>query len=361
MRISKLTKFCFSVGYVLVAVMITSGSIFSNSKENYQASSLLPIKTSKIISPIYIDDLDPNHDWDTFISENPGYLGTGELGDPYIIYGREIDAKRGSTGITIKNSDAMFIIDSCEIFNTSQSGISVGIYLENVSHGLIMYSDFYDNGFFGVKVSNSSWVTILRNTFRNNLGTGIYIEGASTMTINENNITNHNGNGIELYNSQNIRVKGNNISSSASSGIFLFDTKDSEIRDNQISHNSDGIVLINSNHNTISLNTISYSVENGILIQNYSHYNSIKDNIISHALYYISIGDSSYGTYLLSNEPNLIRRFEDISNPLPPPLPNGEIERELEFPSYYVLFFVVICTITIILLIAKKRGKFSVY
>ena len=126
--------------------------------------------------------------------------------------------------------------------------------------------------------------------------------------------------------------------------------------------------LINPIYNTKSdcfskksFNTLSYSEVNWILIQNYSHYNSIKGNIISHALYYISIGDSSYGTYLLSNEPSLIRRFEDISNPLPPPLPNREVEGELEFPSYYVLFFVVICTITLILLITKKRGKFVVY
>ncbi len=360
MKISKVTKLCFLAGLVLGTVIAISGSIFMNNRENYQASSSLPVKTSTIMSPIYIDDLDPNNNWDMFISENPGYLGTGEVGDPYIIYGGIIDAKGGSTGITIKNSDALFQIDSCTFFNTSQYDISAGIYLENVSYGFIMNSDFYNNGFFGIEVINSTFLQIRGNSFHNNLGTGIYLGGTSIITIAENNINNHNGNGIELYNSLEISVVCNNVSYSNYYGIFLLDTNDTEILDNRISHNFDGIALINSNHNTIRLNTISYSEENGILIQDYSNYNSIKDNMVFQALYYISIGNSSYGTYLLNNEPSLIRRFEDI--PLPDPPSNGTINDEsderLGIPGYNAIFFVSITfAIIISTTMANKRMK----
>ena len=63
MKISKVAKLCFLVSLVLVTVIIISGSIFMNNRENYQASSSLPVKTSTIMSPIYIDDLDPNNNF----------------------------------------------------------------------------------------------------------------------------------------------------------------------------------------------------------------------------------------------------------------------------------------------------------
>ena len=74
-----------------------------------------------------------------------------------------------------------------------------------------------------------------------------------------------------------------------------------------------------------------------------------------HALYYISIGNSSYGTYLLNSEPSLIRRFEDIPNPEQPPSPNGETEEEVIISGYYVFYFVSIFTITITVALTKKR------
>ena len=271
---------------------------FETVRSSVVVSEPINIDLSSVI-PIFIDDLDPSNNWESFISKNPWCIGTGEPGSSYIIYGILIDAQGGSNCITIKNSNKLYTIDSSVFFNTSQGDFSAGIYLENVSHGNIIYSNLHDHGSFGIKIVNcSNGPTIYRNSVHNN------------------------GDGIGLCDSRESLILENNIFFSDYSGIYLSGANNTDIDDNIISCNLDGLTLIRSNHITIQHNIISFSKENGIILQNYSSYNSITYNIISHALYCISIGSSTYRTYLNSNDIELgsIRSFGEA--PTPPPIPD---------------------------------------
>ncbi|KKL25432.1 hypothetical protein LCGC14_2405360 [marine sediment metagenome] len=360
MKISKSTKIIFSVSCILGLVVAFSGNFFMGNKKNTEIQSLLSISASRVISPIYIDDLDPENNWETFILANPWCIGTGEPGNPYIIYGVSIDANGSQYCVVIKNSNKLFQIDNGFFFNTSQYEISAGIYLSNVSNGYLLNSEFSNNGFFGIEVINSSYLTILRNYFHNNGAMGIYYGSVQNSSILENDINNHGGNGIELYNSKGISAIRNDIISSDYYGILLDRTNNSQISNNLISQNTDGIALIKSNGNSITNNTISNISESGILIQIYSHNNTISNNIISNALYCILIGNSSHGTNLFNNDPCTIRSFDDI--PLPDPPSNGTINDEsderLGIPGYNAIFFVSITfAIIISTTMANKRMK----
>ncbi|TXT59160.1 MAG: hypothetical protein BAJALOKI3v1_1110008, partial [Promethearchaeota archaeon] len=70
------------------------------------------------------------NNWSEF--EKSIIAGTGSLSDPYRIKRKAFDGNDCLPGIFIENSDAYFIIEGCDFFNTT-----VGIGLLNVSHGII--------------------------------------------------------------------------------------------------------------------------------------------------------------------------------------------------------------------------------
>ena len=355
MRISKNSVSSFLTICVLGLIIIISAGYFMNKTTDYQVSPSLSEEFLENSSPIYIDGLDPNNNWETFAANNPSIIGMGEPGNAYMIYGLLIDAKGGSSCITIKNSNVLFQIDNSVFFNTSQGDNSAGIYLENVSYGFILNSDFYDHGSNGITLINSRYLTIWGNSFHNNRGTGIYFSGTSSCTILENIINEHEGNGIELYNNQEIAIYENNISVSGHSAFQLTKTTNSIIINNIISHSYNGITLEDSRHNTITYNNISHIDENGIILQENSRYNTISYNKISYAFYCISIGSSSYGTHLKNNEASLIRTFKEVSIP-PSPLPqtNGDSGNLLPLLGYFVVV-VAFCVVII-----RKSNKYSI-
>ena len=164
---------------VVLMILILGVSLVCFGNSPIHTNNLAYLKSGDIYAaPIYIDDLDPNHNWDTFLSERPWISGSGEAGNPYKIHSFRIDAQGGSYCISVKNSNKFFYIEECTLFNTGQAEFGTGICFDNVTWGFIVNSDIYNNGFSGILATNSSFIAF-SNTIQGNEGYGISLGAVS--------------------------------------------------------------------------------------------------------------------------------------------------------------------------------------
>ncbi len=273
-------------------------------------------------NPIYIDNLDPDHNWEEFTFNNPWCTGTGKIGDPYLISNVILDANNEEHCIAIKNSEVIFVIKNCILYNTNPYEISPAIYLNNVTGGSIRDSQIFQNGYSGIKAIDCNNIVVYQNTINDNEVTGIYFGNVSGGIIQKNIINNHSGDGVFLFNSFNIFCVGNIINNSKFSGIWLNVSQSINIEDNYIYCSYQGISLSYSSNNIITKNHIYNSDDTGIFISYYSHYNSLTYNTLQNYQYCISIGTSCQETYLNYNNPCEIWSHEDIPEPRPDPDPD---------------------------------------
>lgn len=287
---------------------------------------LAPISTPQLsyigVSPIFIDDNDPNNNWETFVSNNPWVFGSGTFGDPYYMFGMYIDASgTDSSCIRIQNSGKFFYIQDSILFNTRPNEINAGIMLINVTHGTIGSNEVYDNSYDGIYVYNSS-VIISQNNIHDNGGTGIFIYNSASSLFAWNTIHKHEENGIRVFNSSTIYFENNNISYNIMSGISLGDSTQIEINDNIISNNKYGIKLERSDHNLIDGNNISNNEEYGVYLRQFSDFNQITYNSFQDNPRCILIGDTCVGTYLDNGELCVPYGFDEN----PPPDDNNNTD-----------------------------------
>lgn len=227
--------------------------------ENHKISD--DIYSSGPISPILIDDSPgSSNDWIWASTQPWFYGGSGVEGDPYMLKDLIIDGGGVSNCITIENSISYFKIQNCTLYNAG-SGMNsdAGIYLNNVSNGILYLNNCSNIMYYGISLYESS-----HNHVEGNFMNG-YDSGA----------------GINLHLSHNNTV-GNNQIKYKYQGIRLETSSNNLIMDNTVEENTNyGIlVMTNSHHNTISGNTAAnQTYESGILILN-SDNNYISDNTL---------------------------------------------------------------------------------
>jgi parallel beta-helix repeat protein len=140
-------------------------------------------------------------------------------------------------GITIKNTNATFVINNCTIKNCTGSGV----FLHDLKNGTINGSKILNNAKYGIKVGEVS------------LGS----DDPEFVDITNNTINGSKTDGIDLV-GFNCTVKDNTISNSTVYGIYLLAndtdiTNGNEIRDN----GNYGIKAYNSSRNNIHCNTFT--------------------------------------------------------------------------------------------------------
>lgn len=319
-----------------------------------------PLKNSMIsVSPIFIDDSDPNHNWASFIAAHPWSSGSGTHASPYIIRDISINAQGTLNCIRIQNSDKVFHIENCVFFNTDPFDISAGIKCTNVTSGFIMGSEIFINGFFGVELVKSN-VVVKFNFIHDNSASGIYLGACSSSLIHNNAIEYHGGSGITAYKSDNIGIINNDISYSGYSGVSLRYSNNSEISDNTIFNNFDGIFLSESIQNIIEENNVFNNEECGMHLEYYSNDNRITYNTFHDNLYCILIGKSCVGTYLSNNGECKIYTFDDTPEPPPPPPPPpppADDDSPHEISGYLGIVSVMISTVFILSIAIATRKK----
>lgn len=206
-----------------------------------------------------------------------GWSGDGSAETPYTIENYLINGS-AADGIKIADTTVYFAIYSCELVNSSWSGIC----LDNVTHGEVNSSLCLDNTDYGISIYQSNYTLITDNTIQNNQDGGIDIGKAYTsdpffLEISHNIITDNNDCGIEgiLHNS----VIAYNDISNHTYGIYL-NSDSSEINDNNITMSFDaGIQLMYFQNTILDHNRFSDTDGFGIcLFQSVN--NTITNNIL---------------------------------------------------------------------------------
>ena len=246
-------------------------------------------------APIHITS---NSDFASQASAN-GWPGDGTQGNPYIIEGYEIDGQGGTYCIWIENTTVWFVIRNCAMWNATSPASApwgAGIYLKNVTNGILENNDCSGNSRNGIHLESSSNNNIANNNCSGN-GDGIRLESSSYNTLANNNCSG-NSYGIRLESSSYNTITNNNCFGNSTYGIDLESSSNNTITNNNCSGNSYGIMLESSSYNTITNNNCSSNTRDGISLVDSSSSNTITNNNCS--------GNSWEGIYLWHSSNNTI-------------------------------------------------------
>ncbi len=243
------------------------------------------------------------HNW-TWASKKLYISGNGTEIDPYYIQGVTFNGTETVGCVTIENSRAYFIIESCILKNIGgPDGGYAGIKLINTTLGKLV-----DNSFsttkpdvnYGIHLdSGSKNNTIVDNDLNTDFSYGIYLENGCEKNNITGNTVNSNKIGIYFNNqSSTNNITGNIIQSNELYGIYLNDSCNSNyITYNAISDTDDsgtggdGIKIdTDCLYNKIVGNNLTNNNNIGVLILNssfgYSKYNEIyRNNFIGNSLH----------------------------------------------------------------------------
>ena len=296
-------------------------------------SSSSSVKAYEIHDPFYIDD---NAD---FGPVGYNFTGDGTYSKPYLIEGYQITNSSYNL-IHIENTTAFFKISS-NLLNGVSNNYD-GIYLKNVTHGIIFnnsvtncvgainlessYNNTIDENVLsfstnGVRLDYSNNNTISVNTVYNSTWSGIYTQYSHNNTCFNNtayyntwggiwlsesteskitlNYAYYNGwDGIGIHLSYNNKISDNNVYSNTLSGIKLINSSDNQLDENYVNLNQEnGIYLDSSDLNTVEANYVYQNSEDGIFAR-YSTNNTIEGNHI--------YSNAENGNTLISSHYNVI-------------------------------------------------------
>lgn len=238
-----------------------------------QEKLLLEFKKSCLQkSLIFIDDSNPNYNWNKTASDFDWCSGKGTVEDPFIIKDVILNAQNSGCCILIKHSSVYFRIENCIILNSSFGAlindkaeflpwnVIAGIVLEDVKNGII-----------------------LNNEISNNNGIGLFMLNSDNNEISGNKINNNKDGIVKLYSNFN-NITENQISNNLEDGINLILCNFNIISGNSINDNKNGIILYFSNNNTISGNNL---IGNEVFI----YEESCIGNVIQDNIYWEEVGD----------------------------------------------------------------------
>lgn len=217
----------------------------------YESDNYQPLKPQTSIKKIAGYDIhDPLEILNDSAFGPSGYNfpGTGTSGDPYRITGYNITNATKDL-IYIENTTRYFRISKCYL-NSSDSNFN-GIYLLNVTHGIIESNSICNAGEDGIAILESSYNTILNNTIHN-------------VSL-----------GIELDSSNNNTLSGNSIFDIPWIGFALISSDNNTLANNTIYDCTIGISSDSSNNTNIFRNTFYDCLKNSIDLQ------SSTDNMIT--------------------------------------------------------------------------------
>ncbi len=203
--------------------------------------------------------------------------------DPHIIENVTINALDFGSCILIENSKEYFEIKNCTLYNSGSGTYDAGIFLNNVTNGLLIDNNCSDNNGMGITLLECNDTKILENEINNNKDIGIYltyfyeINGCNNVTISDNTINYNSNNGIRIWNGNSSKISNNIVDNNYGTGIVLVECNYNNITRNSFSNNTYGIHLDNSHNNNVSRNTANNNSNFGIYLSN-SNFNNVSWN-----------------------------------------------------------------------------------
>lgn len=280
-----------------------------------------------------------NGTWAWAVSQ-PWCSGNGNWNDPYIIENLTIYAQGNSFGILIEDSDAVFIIRNCAIYDTEYNSFNdAGIKMVDTNNGLIMNNTLKNHEMHGIMIDNGNNFNITGNIINDNDYFGLYVRTGSNLRISFNEIKNSRVTGIILTqgshdnslfnntvsntwstggayvdgigigsNNYDTLVVNNTVDNSNDAGIRLCNNADNIIvEDNSVSNNRYGICIdgygTSCDNNTLTSNSIKFNYYGILLVGTDSscNRNNISENIIDQNNYGIVLDHDSYYNYIGNN------------------------------------------------------------
>lgn len=260
----------------------------NDSNNNFGFDTIDVVKNTSIVyhwnltNNIFIDDADPNNNWDTVEKSYPWCYGSGTFLNPYVIENVFIDGKNSGSCLYIRNSNSYFIIKNCNFTNSGSGYDDAGIRLRFAFNGTIVTNNCSNNGEHGIFLQYSSNNSIINNCVMNNRGDdgGIYVKQCDYNYISGNTLKFNHINGINLENSLNIIISENNISDNNYHGIELDASSNNKVLNNIIINNGQlGINVDTSRNNTISNNEINMN-NIGIKLDYHGQFNNVSFNFM---------------------------------------------------------------------------------
>lgn len=322
---------------------------------------------------IFINNSDPSYNWSKIAAENEWCSGSGTWGDPYRIESVTIEGSGTGSCLEIINSYVPFEIKNCVFYNAS-----TGIYLDNVSNGFLLNNtcfntylgiDFYrecnnitiagnilSRNAYGIHLISCNSTHIVKNRIFENRESGIYFEDCIDTTIEENNISKNYGVGgaiVDVGNEKSTYI-GNRIEGNLE-GIFIGGSSNILVTKNLFLKNTRGALNASFCHleNLAYLNSF---VSNGVNAQDkglsFNWDNSSMGNYWDDYMGKDSdkdgIGDTPYSIQGLPDVPD--------NYPLMSCLFYSSNDTII---SGYSVFALLIGTITIIMIIIKRKNHLS--
>lgn len=225
-----------------------------DTKENVDSDEqLTDYSIEEVHGPIKIDN---DTDFDEQADEE-GWPGRGLETDPYIISGYEIDGEGIENSVYIANTTVYFDLEGNHIFNSSVNGV----YLHNLTNGLVLNNTIYENGDYGISIDQSSDNVFRNNTAFENTLHGIYLSDSHENMISDNHAYNNtHGVGLELSNFN--TISNNTLENNSMYGIEVEESNNNMLENNRLENNdAHGVRLVDSVINILKNNTM---VECGI-------------------------------------------------------------------------------------------------
>ncbi len=249
------------------------------------------------------------HNWSWVVSQPWFGGGNGTQNNPFCI--ENITIEDATDCIEIYNSEKFFTVRNCTLYNSS-----TGIYLNNVSNGLINNNNVSNNN-WGVYLYECVNNSIKHNSINGNTY-GIYLRNSDSVYIGYNTIIGlspysdlyeHVGiyflnYGAEDYLTNNAKVVSNNVSNigiairiqygvncnfssnniyNVNVGISMSHFDEGFISGNKISQIGENGIMLSGSLNEITYNEVFDVVERGIILISYGN-NIVKYNIVKFSM-----------------------------------------------------------------------------
>ena len=197
--------------------------------------------------------------------------GSGTLDAPFIIENITLDAFQANSCISIANTNEYFILRNVTLFNSTTTGITGGIILNNVTNGNITESEIYDCN-YGIFINGTENCTIYDNYIHGNTNDSIYLLNTNLTLLTDNDCYNNDGHGVYFDDSNNNTVSYSAIRNNDLYGVYLDENSSINwIYENYVGYNKYDKRLEAITGYTGLYNVCYYIIDNG---QNNKIYNN---------------------------------------------------------------------------------------
>ncbi len=260
---------------IILLIMLFINSIGLSFPIEQNKIDMVKPRIHAAISPIVITSSEEFHTQAALYGWNADGRD-GSRGNAYLISNDTIDG--GSRSIDIQNTRVYFIIEYCNLTSAS----SYGIYLENVTYGIIS-ENWVNNTITGIQIKNSQHIQVRSNTIEN-INHAIYLyQGVNSSIIDSNTIDTGKYGGITVQkNCNNNQITNNEIYDVGDTGIKVDESNGNNVSANVIdgllNSGARGITVHLTNDSFFNWNTVVNGTKYGFIISSLSCHNEIAYN-----------------------------------------------------------------------------------